>query len=356
MENPLAEAFPAGEHLAEELVARGWTQAEFAEILGRPAQFVSEIISGKKEITRESAAQIGAALSTSAEFWLKLQDAYYLWKQSKDHDTQAELSDVRLRARLNELAPMAVLRKRRIVTSTTTEGQVAEVKRLFKLKDIMDEPELAVAARRTNTDAPLTPTQKAWLACVELELTASTTNYSEDGLTQLAKRLSRIVREPESFATLPKLFRKVGVRLVYVEAFPSSKISGATFLLDTGPVIALSGRGHRLDVVLFTLLHEVAHLVRGDVNATNRSIVDEDTGHTLGNETLADELAASWRFPYPLPDVPVRITQEWIDDVAGAMGIHPIVIVGCLQKMNALPWRTLLAKGAPTVTTQLSSW
>lgn len=32
------------------------------------------LLSGKKEITRESAGQIGAALGTSAEFWLNLQD------------------------------------------------------------------------------------------------------------------------------------------------------------------------------------------------------------------------------------------------------------------------------------------
>ncbi len=70
-----AEVFPAGELLADELAARGWTQADFAEVLGRPAQFVSEIISGKKEITREPAAQIAAALGTSAEFWLNLQDS-----------------------------------------------------------------------------------------------------------------------------------------------------------------------------------------------------------------------------------------------------------------------------------------
>ena len=39
-----AEAFPVGEYLVEELEERGWTQAEFAEILGRPPQFVSEIM------------------------------------------------------------------------------------------------------------------------------------------------------------------------------------------------------------------------------------------------------------------------------------------------------------------------
>ncbi|MDQ1292596.1 MAG: HTH-type transcriptional regulator / antitoxin HigA [Actinomycetota bacterium] len=76
MSSPItAEVFPAGEHLADELDARGWSQADFAEVLGRPVQFVSEVVSGKKEITRESAAQIAAALGTSVEFWLNLQDS-----------------------------------------------------------------------------------------------------------------------------------------------------------------------------------------------------------------------------------------------------------------------------------------
>ena len=92
MNAALAEIFPVGEMLADELEARGWTQAEFAEILGRPAQFVSEIISGKKEITRESATQIAAALGTSPEMWLTMQDRYYLWRQAQDatHSGTAE--------------------------------------------------------------------------------------------------------------------------------------------------------------------------------------------------------------------------------------------------------------------------
>lgn len=72
MNTTLAEVFPAGEHLADEFEARGWTRMEFAEILGRPTRFVFEIIQGKKKLTREFAGQIGAALGTTAEFWLNL--------------------------------------------------------------------------------------------------------------------------------------------------------------------------------------------------------------------------------------------------------------------------------------------
>ena len=67
---PLAEAFPVGDFLAEELEERGWSEADFAAIMGRPTRFVEELISGERELTRESAELVGAALGTSAELWL----------------------------------------------------------------------------------------------------------------------------------------------------------------------------------------------------------------------------------------------------------------------------------------------
>lgn len=358
MNTSLAEVFPAGEHLAEVLESRGWTQIEFAAILGRPAQFVSEIISGKKEITRESAAQIGAALGTSAEMWLNLQDSYFLWKQSRDQSAQEVLSEVRLRARLNDLAPIALLRKRGVITSSTTAGQVEEVKKLFGLNDIMDAPRLRVAARRSNITDPLSPIQNTWLACVEKALPPPLKqHYSRTRLERLAEQVSQMVQDPSGFATLPKAYAKAGVRLVYVEAFPSSKLSGASFLLDDGPVIALSGLRQRLDIVLFTLLHETAHVVRGDIEISDGLIVDdEDQPHTLGNEVETDDLAASWMLPEAIPDPPGRINQEWVENAAALMGVHPIVIVGRLQKAGMLPWRTALVKNAPNVVPYLRSW
>lgn len=77
---PLAEAFPVGDFLAEELEERGWTEADFAVIIGQPTRFVEELISGERELRRESAALVGAALGTSAELWLNLQDTYLAWR------------------------------------------------------------------------------------------------------------------------------------------------------------------------------------------------------------------------------------------------------------------------------------
>lgn len=111
-----------------------------------------------------------------------------------------------------------------------------------------------------------------------------------------------------------------------------------------------------MDKVLFTILHEAAHVVLGHLEADSCIIDDSSDGPTLGLEGPANELAGSWVFPSTLPTVPARISSTWVNNVAAAMGVHPIVLVGRLQKDGRIPWRTTLVKDAPTVTASLEGW
>lgn len=69
-------ALPPGEFLAEELEARAMTQKALAEVMGRPAKTINEIIRGKKAITAETAIQLERALGISAYFWMNSQTRY----------------------------------------------------------------------------------------------------------------------------------------------------------------------------------------------------------------------------------------------------------------------------------------
>lgn len=74
-------AIPPGEYLAEELEARGLSQKELAQRMGRPVNAINEIVNGKKAITAETALQLEAALpGISARFWLNLETDYQLTK------------------------------------------------------------------------------------------------------------------------------------------------------------------------------------------------------------------------------------------------------------------------------------
>jgi HTH-type transcriptional regulator/antitoxin HigA len=74
-----AEVFPPGEYLRDELSERGWTQSQFARIIGRPIQLVNGIINNKSAITAQTAKEIAAAFGTSPELWMNLQGAYDLF-------------------------------------------------------------------------------------------------------------------------------------------------------------------------------------------------------------------------------------------------------------------------------------
>lgn len=349
-----------GELLELELTERGWSQADFAAVLGRPAQFVSEIVTGKKEITRESAAQIGAALSQSPQFWLNLQDQYLLAEQEKNVTTQAKLDDVRRRARLSGKGPIQLLQKRGLLKGKTLDELEPEVMDLFELKSLDDEPAFDAAAKRANQGEDVTLLQRAWVFCVRREARRQPplAKYSPTKLADLAASLPRTVKTPEDFAKLPQLFADAGVRLVYVEALPGAKIDGCTMFVGKHPVIGLSGRGKRLDVVLFALMHEIAHILRGHVDANHVIVEDLEDKHAQesAQEKEANEEGRGWIFPDGYPHVPPRISGSWVDEKAADLGIARIVLIGQLQKKGRLDWRTTLAKNAPSVADVLPTW
>ena len=69
---------PPGEYLDETLEAREMSQKALAEQMGRPAQMVSELIRGKKELTAETALDLERVLGTPAYIWVALEGDYRL--------------------------------------------------------------------------------------------------------------------------------------------------------------------------------------------------------------------------------------------------------------------------------------
>jgi HTH-type transcriptional regulator/antitoxin HigA len=349
---------PIGQILEDELAERGWSQADFAVVLGRPAQFVSEIVTGKKEITRESAAQIGAALGHSPQFWLNLQDQYLLAMQERDAKAQAKLDDVRRRARLNRLGPIQILQRRGFLTGKTLDDLEREVQELYELDSLDDTPRCEIAAKRANQGEDITLLQRAWVFCVRREARRRppVNEYSRSGLDKLAADLPRRVRTPEDFADLPGRLSNVGVRLVYVEALPSAKIDGCATWVGKHPVVGLSGRGKRLDKVFFALLHELAHILHGHVDKDRAIVEDLDDKDESDQEVEANMSGRNWIFPNGYPPVPTRIIGPWVEKQAAELGIASIVLIGQLQKSGWLDWRTTLVKGAPSVADILPTW
>jgi addiction module HigA family antidote len=74
----VSTAIHPGEHIAEELEARGRTSADLARAMGLDRGRVSRLVNGRTAVTAETAILLSDVFGTSAEFWIRLQGDYDL--------------------------------------------------------------------------------------------------------------------------------------------------------------------------------------------------------------------------------------------------------------------------------------
>lgn len=71
-------AIHPGEHLHEELEALSMSSAELARQIEVPANRITQILKGDRDISADTAMRLGHYFGTSAQFWLNLQSIYDL--------------------------------------------------------------------------------------------------------------------------------------------------------------------------------------------------------------------------------------------------------------------------------------
>ena len=330
-----AEVFPPGEYLRDELDERGWTVTEFAEIIGRPVQAVSEILNGKKEITTETACALSEALDTTPELWLNLQTNYRLFQQ-RAATASAAPTPVARRARLRSLLPLAEVRSRGWINDTNDLNELERaVLRLLEIESVDDRPAFALAAKRANSTEPITLEQTAWLAHIRRTASSQAVDaFDRQALGVLALELPRILRDgPDKLVELPARLAECGVVLVFAEGLRGGKLDGAvTHLPDGRPVIGLTTRGDRFDGLLFTLLHECAHLVLEHITPDSVSIIDDDLTEPQHDpkEIDANNQASAWLFPGGF-----EIDSKSVPSIvatASRYQVHSSVVIGRIQR------------------------
>lgn len=349
-----AQIFAPGETLKAELDSRGWSQVELAEILGRPARLISELIGGKRAITPETAKGLAAAFGTTAEFWMTLESNYQLSK------THFETSLVERRARLYRTFPVKeLIRRGWIEDSKDIAGLEANVCRFYRMKAVEDLPTFQHAAKKHRYDDVRQTLQLAWLNRAEqIASTVETQPYSAAALKEAVKRLKACLGSAQDVAQAAGILSHAGVRLVVVEYLPRAKLDAACFWINRSrwPVIALSLRLDRIDNFWHTLFHEIDHVLHGEgKEAPIVDIVEGGESQSAGQppaERRANASAANYCIDRGdlmrwLPGTRRALSRAQIMRFAATIGVHPGLVVGQLQYASVIPYshhRDLLEK------------
>ena len=334
----LAETFPPGEFLKEELAARNWNQTELAEIIGRPVKMVNELILGKRAITPETAIQLGDALGTGAEFWMNLESQYQLSKVTRQDDA------VTRKAKLYEKFPVREMIKRGwIGAADSIEVLEHQFLSYFSLNS-MNDPLCVLAHAAKKSSKQVTALQLAWLiAARRLALTVMAPRYQPTVLRAALPRFHALLSAPEEARHVVRLLHECGVRFVIVEALPSSKIDGACLWLEGGqPAIAMSIRLDRIDNFWFVLRHEIEHVLcehgKQETMIFDEDLSDDRSTDQEEEERIANDAASVFPFSraefdgYIARVQPYCFSEQKVLNFAARLGVHPGIVVGKLQR------------------------
>ena len=150
---------------------------------------------------------------------------------------------VKRRARLQSSYPVREMIKRGWLEDTDATMLELQMARFFEQANCNDIPHITHVAKKSRYDDVPSP-QLAWLFRVrQIAQSITVGAYSEKSLRDSLSKLRHLTIEPEEARHVARVLSECGVRLIFVECLPGSKIDGVCFWLDkASPVIGMSLR------------------------------------------------------------------------------------------------------------------
>ncbi len=334
---------PPGETLSEVLEDAGMSQAELARRTGRPNKTINEIIQGKAGITPETALQLERVFGIPARFWIAREQHYREALARQDENKQLAEQTKWL-----EQIPVSDMIHKGWIDSYNDEIQLLKAVLGFfgisspdQWKSIWEYK----PAFRQSLFAYADPVAvSVWLRKGQLESERiDCAKYDAGRFRENLQQIRALTVQPPAVfePELRRLCSEAGVAVVFVPQLPNSRVSGATYWLNSDKaLIQLSLRYKTNDHLWFTFFHEAGHIVLHG----KRDVFLEDENRKSVEEKEASEYAANLLIPPAdwdrfVRSVPAgRISKKAISDFAKEIGIAPGIVVGRLQHEKLIPY------------------
>lgn len=337
MASEVAGIVKPGTVVKERMLARGWSQAELAYVLGVNPATVNQVVNSKRPITPEMAKALALAFDEPAEAFAEMQARWNL------HNAPDADAAIRQRALAQSRYPLREMAKRGWIADPSAGNDAhTELCRFFGVNSLEAASDLAHSAKRTK-GSEVTGSQLAWLYRVRaIAREMPTPRYSKPALEKAIGRMSLMREAPEETRHVARLLHEAGVRFVVVEGLPGGRIDGVCSWLDEySPVIGLSLRFDRVDNFWFVLRHECAHVLHG--HGKSVAIIDADLGPSSSDESNEEQIANEEASDFCVPRDRMHsfylrknpfFSDLDIQAFAKINKVHPGLVVGQLQHMS----------------------
>lgn len=322
-----------GEILKEYLEARNITQKELAEITSSSPRHISQVINGKVRISEDFAIKLEEVFEdVKAEFWLKLEMDYQLFKIRNKDKVFPNIKEI-----INDYKLDYVFK----------DYEYTDQDKIQEFLNIVEAPSIEVLEERIENNQEYLykhadgdkKTIYLWLKLAEEQIDIQNDmeqvlDFNYDNFAERFTVIKKLLNTTDyvfALNNVRKYLNKYGIALVIEEAIPTSKISGATTIYKSKPVIYLSTRYKRLDSLYFTLMHEIYHIINKDYLNNKYAITYlDDDKEVLANYDTSGFFINEERYKKFVKEK--DFDKEQITIFANKEGVIIDIIIGRLQR------------------------
>ncbi len=335
-----------GETLSEIIEDRGMSQKELAVRTGMTEKHISTVIHGQKNISSAFAKKLEYALDIEAVFWMNLQTNYereLLEFEEMNKITTEEINILKyFKEVIEKWAFFGWLDR-----EANPPSMVLDFRKICRMSNLLDIPKIPNAAvyRTQNKNARVNPyVLFAWQRMCEI-LTENAETAAKVDIEKLRNKIADIkrvmfTRSSQIQHELSEIFSECGIAFKIVPNFTGAPVQG--FIKKTVNeklILCMTLRQKFADIFWFTLFHEIAHILNGDMRHEFTDF-DAVSGEI---EAKADSMAADFLIN---PGDYKKFIEckgyknlNGIKDFAASQNVREYIVQGRLMREAIIDWK-----------------
>ncbi len=282
--------------LKKELKARGISQKDFAQKIEMKPSQLSEVITGKRDISISLAKKLEASLGISAKLWLDLQAKCDCDKRSMSlKDDEESLAEAMLNDYDSQFDIRTIFRRLNLFDYSNRY-------RLDYIRMTLRIDQFNTGYFKRSAKTGLDNRMIATWVLIAKHIVAEKKvigKYDENKFDELCDILTSVLhRNVDTINLVEKILSEYGIKFAIVEKVDKASIDGFSFLESGVPAIVLTRRFNRIDNFAFALMHEVGHLKLhlNEANDSELSLADDSDSlkEQQANTFAANKLISDW--------------------------------------------------------------
>lgn len=333
-----------GETISDLITDRNISQKELAQRLGVSEAFLSDVINGKKDISKTLAKGLEYVFGVSSTFWLNLQANYDSELLSLEEENTVKEEE---KETLKELSGVVSnLKKRGLISNKSSKIQtIIELRKYLGVSNLVSLASICPSgAFRMSQKANINQyVLGAWLCLCKKQISSRKIDsvFKMENVERLITSLKEAMLSPnrDFEKSLYDLFSQYGIAFSIIRNFRGAPVQGYISRKEDGTYqMVLTIRGASADIFWFSLFHELGHIVNGDISRSGTFI---DTSYDRTREEAADRFARDSLIDSDAYEMFVSngsFTFASISDFSKKQNIPPYIVIGRLQKEELIPW------------------